>query len=158
MADISAALGVDLNQFNIMSALFRQGLSANYVQGYMQDLGMGLRRSTVQAVRRTVLGFVRKEERVLALPGDMLPNKSQITEMYWEKPYFYKVYGTVDALNNETGEIERRYISGYFEHLGTKDAMMAELYERLIEGTYVEDESFEGMEIKQIQHLAGAPY
>lgn len=148
-------LNVTVPHFAHMEKLFRVGRTANYVQNFMSGVGAGYRRSTVQAVRREVLGLLVKEERVKGLSGSMTPNKSQIAETEWSAPGKYKLFGQIDRTNEYTGVTERVDVSKYFSQMNTKDALIHDMFDQLEKTEYVVSYTYANFNLQQILHKKG---
>lgn len=151
-------LNVTLQNFNIMSGLFRQGWSANKVQSYMTDFVIGYRRSTVQEVRRVVLDVVKKERYIKALMPTERPTKGMLVEMNWDSPYRYKVFGSWTVFDEETGEYYPESWSTYFAHLPTTQEVREDLQSQFLSDKYKETLHLDSIEIRQYQHKKGKGY
>jgi hypothetical protein len=158
MAILLSVLNVTKQHYGMMEGLFREGQSANKVQNIMKGFGIGYRRSTIQAVRRSVLDVLKYEGRVDRLTESQIPNKSQILETTWKEPYKYKIYGTVDMVNSVTGETKTMEYSGYLENLRSKEEMTRDAYDKLTGSEYENITSFANFHLKQIFHQKGASW
>jgi len=151
-------LKVTFAHYNIMEGLFRKGWAANAVQSWMSKLGMGYRRSTVQAVRRKVLDVLKFESFYRALSPDKLPHKDMIEEFSWNRHEKYKVMYTFDVIDLDTGETFHQLGCHYDNDYLTKAG-----YGKLIEGEgdplkYVSNGVITNIQITQVTHRSGYPW
>lgn len=158
MSAVYSFLNVTYHHFSTMSRLFREGWTANRVQTFMSELGMGYRRSTVQAVRRQVLDLVKKEGLIKSLSGEKRPTKGYISELSWERPYKYKVFGSVDVIDLETGETKPQSISFYSNDLKSKNEYLADMSTQLDAERYGVSIAFGQLTLRQIQHREDLSY
>jgi hypothetical protein len=151
-------LNVTYHDFSTMTRLFREGWAANRVQTFMSGIGPGYRRSTVQAVRRKVLNLVKNEARIKLMSGTKRPSKRYIEEMKWEKGAKYKVFGSVDAVDLDTGETKNYNISMYTNDFKSKNQYLSDMSTMLDLEGYGVNVALINIEMKQLQHRQDLPY
>jgi len=151
-------LNVTLLDFNIMSGLFKSGMSANSVQNWMTDAGIGYRRATVQAVRRYVLDTVKFERFISKMLQNEKPSKWVIAEQNWIKPYRYKVFGNLEYIDGATGEYKTQQWSMYSDSLLTPEEAINEMSQQLVAEQYKNAVEFTSIKVRQYLHKAGASY
>jgi len=141
-----------------MEGLFRKGWAANSVQTFMGKMGMGYRRSTVQAVRRKVLNVLKFESFYRRLSANKLPHKSQIEEFSWNRHEKYKVMYTFDVLDEATGEIKPHLGSHYDNSYLTKSQYHDRIEDELIPSHYGDQAKISNIEITQLTHRKDYPW
>ena len=151
-------LNVTLLDFNIMSGLFKAGMSSNNVQSWMSSMGIGYRRATVQAVRRHVLDLVKFESIISKMSQKEKPSKWVIAEENWIKPYRYKVFGNVEYIDGNTGEYMTQRWSMYSDSLLTPEEAINEMSHQLVAEHYKNALEFTSITVRQFLHKAGASY
>lgn len=152
------AMKITYRTYTTMESLFRGGWSANRVQTYMSDQGIGLRRTTVLATRRKVLGVMKKEALVKRLPGNQTPSRNDLVEDDWGAPARYQIWGEIDAYNPDTGQTERQFFRQYESDLLTKDEYAERIIDKQNQGSSYGVPIHSNVTIRQIAHLRGTSY
>lgn len=151
-------ISISYQKFNIMQGLFTAKWAANKVQNYMTSLGLGVRRSTVQLVRRHVLDMVKKEALVRKLAPTQRPTKGYLVEMDWERSYRYKVFGEWELLNEDTGEYTTKPWSIYSDFLPTNREVEQKLADQYLIGETDPEGLIQNIVVRQYLHKQGTGY
>lgn len=144
--------------YDIMEGLFRQKWSANRVQTFMSGIGPGVRRSSVQLVRRHVLDLVKKQGIVAKMGAYEKPRKYALVEEEWKQDYKYLTFGTQTVFDPDTGLEDTTPWSLYSNTLPTKESALARLYEMHILGDSKPGTTIISAEAIQFKHKKGASY
>lgn len=151
-------LNVTLRDFNAMSALFKEGWSANKVQTWMRSNMTGYRRSTVQAVKLEVLNMVKHEYAWLHSTKTKIPPKSIFTERDFRAPYTYWIHYDVDLIDDVTGKTERLQQSAFADTLKSPQDWEDYIISHLNPTNYPGIAGFSNVQIKGVDHQAGFMY
>lgn len=144
--------------YDIMESLFIRKWSANRVQTFMSGIGPGVRRSSVQLVRRHVLDLVKKQGLVEKMAANERPKKYQLVEEEWRQDYKYLTYGSQTVFDPDTGLEVTSPWQVYSNTLPTKEAGLARLYEMHILGDSKPGTTIIHAEALQFKHKKGASY
>jgi len=144
--------------YDIMEALFLQKWSANRVQTFMSGIGPGVRRSSVQLVRRHVLDLVKKQGLVEKIGASERPRKYHLVEEEWNDPRRYITYGSQTVFDPDTGLEVTSPWQIYSDELPTKESGLARLYEMHILGDSKPGTTIIHAEVIQFKHKKGASY
>lgn len=151
-------LKVTFQAYNYMEGLFRKGWAANAVQTFMSGIGMGYRRSTVQAVRRKVLGVLKFESYYRILSEDKRPSVFRIPDLSWERHDKYKIMYTKTIMDPETGELHTELGSHYDNNYLTKGEYKQLIEDEIDPEKYIPGGILVDVTVTQVIHKQGVGY
>jgi len=144
--------------YDIMQGLFIRGWSGNRVQTFMSGIGPGVRRSSVQLVRRHVLDIVKKQKIVERMASDARPTKYHLVEEEWSDPHRYLTYGSQTVFNADTGLEETTPWQIYDDNLPNKQTALNQLFEKHLLDERYASKTLLHAEVLQFKHKKGASY
>lgn len=155
-------LNVTQQAFDIMKAMFKEGMSANAVQKLTSSLGLnegqGYRRSTVQAVKRKALQMFKTEYAWSKLGDETLPNKTYFSDLDYKAPFRYWIHYDIEGVDSVTGISKQYTLSMFSDEILTKEQMKEEILIQLNPEYYANLTYFINPVIRSVDHKVGESY